>query len=93
MVEEALSYCDEALVVPSSDTGRIQEVHITAGHALMELIEDGLLDKKLFKSYLSELLISLYLFIIDSAFFGHLDLTNPNLLHYWNLFFECHLQR
>ena len=43
---EALPYCDEALVVPSSVTGRIQEVHITAGHALMELIEDGLLDKK-----------------------------------------------
>jgi D-sedoheptulose 7-phosphate isomerase len=39
----ALALCDRALVVPSSETGRIQEVHITAGHALMELIEDGLL--------------------------------------------------
>ena len=41
---EALKYCDEAFVVPSNNTGRIQESHITAGHALMELIEDGLLD-------------------------------------------------
>lgn len=40
----ALAECDVALVVPSCETGRIQEVHITAGHALMELIEDGLLD-------------------------------------------------
>ena len=39
----APQYCDAALIVPSSETGRIQEVHITAGHALMELIEDGLL--------------------------------------------------
>jgi D-sedoheptulose 7-phosphate isomerase len=41
---EALNYCDEVFVVPSNNTGRIQESHITAGHALMELIEDGLLD-------------------------------------------------
>ena len=41
---EALKYCDEAFVVPSSDTGRVQEAHITAGHALMEFIEDELLD-------------------------------------------------
>jgi len=40
---EALKYCDEAFVVPSNDTGRIQEAHITAGHALMEYIEDKLL--------------------------------------------------
>ena len=40
----ALEHCDAALVVPSTETGRIQEVHITAGHALMELIEDGLLE-------------------------------------------------
>jgi D-sedoheptulose 7-phosphate isomerase len=40
----ALKYCDEAFVVPSNDTGRIQEAHITAGHALMENIEDQLLD-------------------------------------------------
>jgi D-sedoheptulose 7-phosphate isomerase len=39
----ARDHCDAALVVPSSETGRIQEVHITAGHALMEVIEDALL--------------------------------------------------
>ena len=40
----ALKYCDIAFVVPSSVTGRVQEAHITAGHALMESIEDGLLE-------------------------------------------------
>jgi D-sedoheptulose 7-phosphate isomerase len=39
----ALQSCDLAFVVPSCDTGRIQESHITAGHALMEMIEDCLL--------------------------------------------------
>jgi len=41
----SLALCDAALVVPSRETGRIQESHITAGHALMEMIEDGLLAK------------------------------------------------
>ena len=41
---KALKYCDEAFIVPSNDTGRIQEAHITVGHALMELIEDELLN-------------------------------------------------
>jgi len=40
---EALQYCDEAFVIPSDNTGRIQEAHITAGHALMEYIEDRLI--------------------------------------------------
>ena len=39
----ALAECDLALVVPSSETGRIQEAHIAIGHAVMELIEDRLL--------------------------------------------------
>jgi D-sedoheptulose 7-phosphate isomerase len=39
----ALEFCDEAFIVPSFDTGRIQESHITAGHALMEYIEDQLI--------------------------------------------------
>lgn len=39
----ALAECDLALIVPSNVTGRIQEAHITAGHALMELIEDHLM--------------------------------------------------
>jgi len=41
---KALEMCDKAFVVPSDNTGRIQESHITAGHALMEYIEDKLLD-------------------------------------------------
>jgi len=41
---DALQYCDEAFVVPSDNTGRIQEAHITAGHALMEYIEDRLIE-------------------------------------------------
>jgi len=43
---KALEYCDEAFLVPSNDTGRIQESHITAGHALMEHIEDNLLESR-----------------------------------------------
>lgn len=39
----ALDMCDMAFVVPSHDTARVQEVHITAGHALMEMIEDTLM--------------------------------------------------
>ncbi|MEG3641574.1 D-sedoheptulose-7-phosphate isomerase [Magnetococcus sp. PR-3] len=35
--------CDHALVVPDRETGRIQEMHITAGHVLMELTEEFLL--------------------------------------------------
>ena len=42
---KALSYCDLAFVVPSKITGRIQESHITAGHALLQYIEDSLLEK------------------------------------------------
>lgn len=41
---EAVNYCDEVFIVPSDDTGRIQESHITAGHALMEYVEDKLLE-------------------------------------------------
>lgn len=37
-----LPECDTALVVPSRETGRIQESHITAGHAVMELVEEML---------------------------------------------------
>jgi D-sedoheptulose 7-phosphate isomerase len=36
----SLDACDIALVVPSTETGRIQESHITAGHAVLELVED-----------------------------------------------------
>ena len=45
----ALAECDLALVVPSTETGRIQEGHIAIGHALMELIEDGLIARETIK--------------------------------------------
>jgi D-sedoheptulose 7-phosphate isomerase len=35
----AADLCDRCIVVPSADTGRIQEVHIKVVHALIELIE------------------------------------------------------
>lgn len=39
----ALALCDVCFIPPATaDTGRIQETHITAGHALVELIEDAL---------------------------------------------------
>lgn len=41
----AVELCDSAFLVPSFTTGRIQEAHITAGHALMEYIEDKLLEE------------------------------------------------
>lgn len=43
---ESIDLCDEFFLVPSSDTARIQESHITAGHALMELVEENLLKSK-----------------------------------------------
>ena len=41
---EALQFCDSAFVVPGIVTARIQESHITAGHALLQYIEDLLLE-------------------------------------------------
>ena len=41
---EALKYCDAAFIVPNDVTARIQESHITAGHALLQYIEDQLLE-------------------------------------------------
>jgi len=40
----AINYCTQAFVVPSEVTARIQESHITAGHALLQYIEDKLLE-------------------------------------------------
>lgn len=40
---DALTYCDSAFVVPSNVTARIQESHITAGHALLQYVEDKLI--------------------------------------------------
>lgn len=41
----ALADCDQAFVVPADNTARIQECHILAGHIVMELIEEILLEK------------------------------------------------
>ena len=41
---KVLNYCTKSFIVPSDNTGRIQESHITAGHGLMEFIEDKLLE-------------------------------------------------
>ena len=39
----AAPLCDVALVVPSNETARVQEAHITLGHAILELLEDRLI--------------------------------------------------
>jgi D-sedoheptulose 7-phosphate isomerase len=41
--EPALLQCDLALVVPDTETARIQECHIALGHAVLELLEDRLI--------------------------------------------------
>ena len=38
----ALALCDLAIVVPDTDTARVQECHITLGHAIRTLTEDRL---------------------------------------------------
>jgi D-sedoheptulose 7-phosphate isomerase len=40
--EPALGRCDLALLVPDTETARIQECHIALGHAVLELLEDRL---------------------------------------------------
>lgn len=47
----AVELCDEMFIVPSKITARIQESHITAGHVLMELIEEMLIEDKLITRY------------------------------------------
>lgn len=41
---EALKYCNTAFIVSDKVTARIQESHITAGHALLQYVEDKLLE-------------------------------------------------
>ena len=41
--EPARQFCDHALVVPDSETARVQECHIAPGHAILELLEERLL--------------------------------------------------
>ena len=43
--------CDDHFIVPSSNTARIQEVHITLGHALMQDIEEKLIACNFLVSY------------------------------------------
>jgi D-sedoheptulose 7-phosphate isomerase len=38
----AKDLCDHAIIVPSAETARVQEVHITLGHLILELAEDRL---------------------------------------------------
>ena len=45
--EPALSLCDLALLVPDTETARIQECHIALGHAVLELLEDRLVARPL----------------------------------------------
>ncbi len=39
---QASEIVDHAIIIPSQSTARIQEMHITIGHILCELIEEGL---------------------------------------------------
>ena len=42
---KALEHCNSAFIVPSTSTARIQESHITAGHALLQYVEDKLIEE------------------------------------------------
>ncbi len=39
---EAFKLVDQSIIIPSQTTARIQEMHITVGHILCDLIEEGL---------------------------------------------------
>lgn len=41
--EPAIQACDHVLLVPDTETARIQECHIALGHAVLELLEDRLI--------------------------------------------------
>lgn len=43
----ALEHCDHVLLVPDSETARIQECHIALGHGALELLEDRLVARPL----------------------------------------------
>jgi D-sedoheptulose 7-phosphate isomerase len=44
---QTLQECDIAIVVPAIDPNRIQEIHITLGHILMDLIEGLVIEKRM----------------------------------------------
>jgi len=41
--QPAIEDCDHVLLVPDTETARIQECHIALGHAVLELLEDRLI--------------------------------------------------
>jgi len=43
--QPARALCDHLLMVPSGETARVQEMHITLGHAVLELLEDRLVER------------------------------------------------
>jgi D-sedoheptulose 7-phosphate isomerase len=43
--EPTLTECDVALLVPDNETARIQECHISLGHAVLELLEDRIISR------------------------------------------------
>lgn len=43
---DTVQECDLSFVIPSSDPNRVQEVHITLGHILMDLIESLIIENK-----------------------------------------------
>ena len=45
--EPAIAFCDHRLLVPDTETARIQECHIALGHAVLELLEDRLVARPL----------------------------------------------
>jgi D-sedoheptulose 7-phosphate isomerase len=45
--EPASGFCDHALIVPDTETARIQECHIALGHAVLELLEERLVARPL----------------------------------------------
>jgi D-sedoheptulose 7-phosphate isomerase len=38
----AKDFCDQALIVPDTETSRVQECHLALGHAVLELLEERL---------------------------------------------------
>ena len=40
-------FCNDSIIIPSDNTARVQEAHITIGHALMEYVENELLNENL----------------------------------------------
>lgn len=42
---QTIQECDFSIVIPSRDPNRVQEIHITLGHILMDLIESLIIEK------------------------------------------------